>query len=64
VKNAKDQLVACRRAQCEWSHRSLSECTKKELLLKADSLGGFKAKYIKQLNTMTKDLKDSRDKGK
>ena len=64
VKNAKDQLVACRRAQCEWSHRSLSECTKKELLLKADSLGGFKAQYIKQLNTMTKDLKDSRDKGK
>ena len=64
VKNAKNQPVACRRAQCEWSHRSLSECTKKELLLKADSLGGFKAQYIKQLNAMTRDLKDNREKGK
>jgi hypothetical protein len=64
VKNAQNQLVACRRAQCEWSHRSLSECTKRELLLKADSLGGFKAQYIKQINAMAKDLKDGRTKGK
>jgi hypothetical protein len=61
VKNAKDQPVACRRAQCEWSHRNLSECTKKELLLKADSLGGFKAQYIRQIGTMEKILKDGRD---
>ena len=64
VKNAHGQLVACRRAQCEWSHRNLSECTKKELLLKADSLGGFKAQYMKQINAIAKDLKDGRAKGK
>ena len=64
VKNAKDQIVTCRKASCEWPHKTLISCTREEVLAKADTLGKIKGQYIKQLNTMELKLKDNQYKPK
>ena len=58
VRNAKDQVITCRKASCEWPHRSLIQCSRGELLARADSLGKLKTQYIKNVDAMVHELKN------
>lgn len=60
VKNMKDQVVTCRKASCEWPHRTLSNCTREEVLAKVETLGKLKGQFIKEFNTKELKLKESK----
>jgi hypothetical protein len=64
VRNAKDQVITCRKTLCEWPHRSLTQCSRGELIARADSLGKLKTQYIKNVDAMMQELKTEPSKSK
>lgn len=62
IRNAKGQIISCRKLSCEWPHRPLSQCSREELIAKADTLGALRAQYIKNVDAIKQESKnDSRD---
>ena len=64
IRNAKDQVITCRKTLCEWPHRSLTQCSRGELIARAESLGKLKTQYIKNVDAMMQELKSESSKSK